>query len=548
MHGHMASRSAAATRPSVVFRPRLAEGVRWIVDAVRPTLGPLPRVVGIEQTPRTRTPELLDDAAAIARRVIEVDGPARDVGAMMARHALWRMHELCGDFAATTAVLIAALVESAKAAIAAGAHPASLRRGMEQAAQAAADALLACAQPIPRGRSRREALRRVVRTLCADQSLGDAIAELLTVLGEDAYIQVVHHNRDAVDYEILEGAMWDSPWLDSAFATDPLRSVARLENAAVVVMHDALDEPNMAVLLLQKLSAMGYSSAALIASDMVDSVKSVLLQAKVRGLFIPLPIRTPGGALQRHAALHDIAALTGARVLFGERMFFVPDLRPEDIGEARRLWAHQKHFGIIAGRRDPVRLKVIVEGLQRRLETVEDLREIDELRQRIGQLRGSMGMLRVGAPTMRAQDSRHDYAARLTRALQLTLRRGLVAGGGAALLQAARAITSAEGEVGWGRRCVARALESPMRVLCENAGLDASAQLAQVREAARLRPDVAWGVDVRSGAVVDMRQAGILDPAGALVQALRTAVGLAATMITTDAVVHHRKPPIATAP
>ncbi len=535
-------------RPSVVFQPQLAEGVRWIVHAVRPTLGPLPRLVGIEQTPRTRTPELLDDAAAIARRVIEVSGATRDVGAMMTRHALWRMHELCGDFAATTAVLIQALVDRAQAAVAAGAHPAMLRRGIEQAANEVCEALMEHAQPIPRGRTRRDALRQVGRTLSADQPLGDAIAELLTVLGEEAYIHVVNHNRNAVDYEVIEGAIWDSPWLDSAFATDAARSVARLENAAVVVMNDILDEPDMTALLLQKLSAMGYSSAALVASDIIDSVKSVLLQAKVRGAFIPLPLKAPGGTTQRHIALHDIAALTGARVLFGDRMFFVNALQPEDVGEARRLWANSKQFGIIAGRRDPLRLKAIIEGLQRRLERVDDLREIDHLRQRIGQLRGSIGMLRVGAPTMRAQDSRHDHADRLTRALQLTLRHGTAAGGGAALLQAAQRVSPAEGDVGWGKRCLTQALEAPMAVLCENAGLDAPALLAQVKERARRQPNIAWGVDARNGEIVAMREVGIVDPAGALVQALRTAVSLAVTVITTDAVVHHRKPPIAKAP
>lgn len=536
-------RPPSVRRPAVVFeRDALLKGFDALAELVKPTLGPLARTVLIEGLTRDRTPEVLDHAAYIGRRLIELPHPTADVGAMMLRHALWRMHELCGDGAATMAVMAQAMVHEGLRAITAGTSPAIVRHGIEQGVQQALAALRAQVIHPPLGPQRRTWLEGLLAAATPDDELRRALAELIYVLGDDAYINIYNNEANRIDYEFLEGALWDAPWLSSGFTADPTDRVARLQNAAVVVFDDLLDTAENTLTLLQALEAMGYRSAAIIASDLTDEARNLLLQAKLRGLFHPLPIKTPYGGDKRAAALHDIALLTGGRVLFAERMSLAQQLTRESVGEARRVWANAKQFGIIAGKRDPHRLRQTIAGIRKQLETTTDSSTFDDLLRRLGQLSSSMGILRIGGPTQRAQEARRDAAARLARAAQLALRSGVVAGGGAALLKASLALPArAHDDLSWGMRCVVRGLEAPMRVLLANAGLDARAGVHAAREANRAHGD-AFGFDVRAGKLVALAQVGVVDALEVLEHAVRVAGSLAAQVLTTDVIVHHRKP------
>ncbi|MCS7088348.1 MAG: hypothetical protein NZL91_06610 [Thermoflexales bacterium] len=543
------SQTSFPRRPAVIFeREALVRGFDALAELVKPTLGPLARVVLIEGLTRDRTPEVLDHAAAIARRLIELPHPTADVGAMMLRHALWRMHEICGDGAATTAVIAQSIVHEGMRAIAAGASPVRVRVGIERGVALAVEALRRLTEPAPLGARRRAWLEGLAAAATPDVELRQALVELVYVLGDDAYINIYNNDPNRIEYEFLEGALWDAPWLGGGFTADPTDRVARLQNAAVIVLDGLLDTAANTIMLLQKLEAMGYRAAAIIASDLTDEARTVLLQAKHRGLFHPLPIKTPYGGDKRAVALHDIALLTGGRVLFSDKMPFAQKLSREDVGEARRVWANAKQFGIIAGRRDVQRLRQTIAGIRRQLETTTDSSTFDDLLRRLGQLSGSMGILRIGAPTQRVQEARRDTAARLARVMQLALRSGVVAGGGAALLKASMSIpTASNDDVGWGMRCVVRALEAPMRTLVANAGMDASASLHAAREANR-EGEAAFGFDVRSGALVDLARAGVVDALEVVENAVRVAGSLAAQVLTTEVVVHHRKPQSAAYP
>ncbi|MCS6773251.1 MAG: TCP-1/cpn60 chaperonin family protein [Anaerolineae bacterium] len=540
------NRANVVQRPAVVFKPvQVLEGIDLIADLVKPTLGPLPRLVMVEGVTRNRTPEVLDDAATIARRVIELAQPTVDVGAMMMRHAIWRMHTWCGDGGATMAVMAQAMLRAAVRAVAAGASPVMLRRELERSADQVCANLRAQARPAPLGPQRRTWLDAWMSTTLSDEELRRALIDLVAVLGDDAYINVYNNDPNRIDYEFLEGALWDAPWLSTGFTADPTESVARLQNAAVVVLDGALDTAENMVTLMRRLEAMGYRSAALIASELFESARTVLLQAKLRGLFHPLPIKTPYGGQKRATALHDIAALTGGRVLFAEGIPYAERLTREDVGEARRVWANARQFGIIAGRRDPIALRAIIAGVRRKMEQTADMDELNDLRRRLGQLTGSMGILRVGAPTQKVQEARRDTAERLSRALQLALRGGLVPGGGAALLKASLALAH---EPCWGARCVAQALQAPMLTLAENAGLDGRALVARAQHIAAMPNASALGVDVRSGDLADMVERGVLDAVEILERAVRVATSLTVTALTTEVVVHHRKPASSTNP
>jgi chaperonin GroEL len=544
----------ATTRPAVIFQPALLDGINLIAETVKPTLGPLPRFVAIEANMRDRPPELLDDAGTIARRIVQVADPAADAGAMMLRHALWRMHEQCGDGSATMAVIAQALMQQAAKAVAAGAHPALLRRGIDQGIERAVQSLHAQAIRLPGGRQGRELLASLAKSLCHDDELRDVLVEIVDIAGADGAIQVVNNDGRRVDREYVEGAMWESPWLTGGFATDAAQKIGRIEDASVVLLDGKLDTAANALTGLKRLHDLGVSSIVVIAGDIADEAKAVFIQAKLSGMFKILPIKAPGFDAKRAVALQDIAALTGARVLFEDGAGFAR-LSQEDLGEVRRAWATAKQFGLIGGRRDPAALRASVASVRAKIEDTTDLSEINDLRQRLGRLCGGLAIVRVGAATSKMQDARKDEAIRLARAMQMAARRGMIAGGGAALFRAGKDVRAhvqadehADADMVWGMRCVARALEAPLAVIAANAGFDSPDIVGQVRVAQRNGAGDGHGFDARRGEVTDMRAAGILDSAETVERALRIAGSLAGMAITTDAVVLHRKPQMSTNP
>jgi chaperonin GroEL len=541
-------RRTQTSRPDVVFQPNLLAGIDAIANAVKPTLGPLPRTVGIENaTMRDRVPEVLDDAGTIARRIIQLPDPIHDAGAMMLRHALWRMREQCGDGGATTAVLAQAMAQEAARAMAAGAHPALLRRGMEEAVEIAVASLREQAMPFPGGRAGTALLTSLARSLCHDEEMQRVLVEVVEILGVDGAIQMVNNDARRIDREYIEGAMWESPWLTTGFATDRLQTIARIADAAIVLIDGRLTSAADVFEGLKRLHGMGHTRIVIIANDVTDEAKGVLIQAKLSNMFQILPIKAPVNDAKRAVAMSDLSALTGARMLMGDAGVF-GQIREEEVGEARRVWASAKQFGIIGGRRDPVELRRNIAAVRRKMETTTDLSELDELRLRLGRLCGGLSIVRIGAATSKIQDARKDEAVRLSRALQMAAAEGMVAGGGAALLKAARSIPKGEGDVGFGYRAVAKALQSPMATLVSNAGFDAPAIVAQASDCLKKDRNSTPGFDVRRNELTDMVQAGVLDSLQIIERALLTATSVAVMAITTDAVILHREPKLQAMP
>jgi chaperonin GroEL len=519
----------------------------------------------MERTMSDRAPELLDDAATIARRIVQIADPTADAGAMMLRHALWRMHETCGDGTATTAVLAQALTHNAAKAAAAGAHTALLRMGMESGIDSACDALHAQATPLPGGKRGRDVLAGLARSLCHDEELQTLLVEVAEILGADGAVKVVNHDGRRVDRDYVEGAMWELPWFFAGFATDDARTIARIEDAAVVILDGKIDSGESALEGLRRLRSYGCERAVIVASDLSDDARNLFMQAHLQGAIRLLPVKAALGDTNRALALQDMAVLTGAHVIYGGsgagNLFAL--MRPEDVGEVRRAWANSTKFGLIGGRRDPRLLRERIASVRNRIETTASLEEINELRLRLGRLLGGQAILRIGGPTSGAAEERQDQARRLIRTLQAAITGGIVAGGGAALL-ACQPVLSGESkrsrnskttntslvesvadslDFQMGVRCVACALEAPLAAIAQNAGYDPRQWITRAKEAGP-----GCGLDVRNGKLVDMIDAGVVDSAEVVARALRIAGSVAMMAITTDAIVLHRKPTTAVNP
>lgn len=529
-------------RPSVVFSPDLAKGVDVMANAVKSTLGPFARKVGIERADRARMPELLDDAGVIARRIIQIENPTEDVGAMLLRHGMWRMHERIGDGAATMAVLAQAILRSAVKGVAAGMQPMMLRRGIEHGANAVVEALRKNARLLPPGKEGRAMLNALAYSLSADRELMEAIVAIVDTIGSEGAVELKVNDRRTVDYEFVEGATWNYGWLSPAYVTDKAKHLARQEDVTVVLLAGKIESEEQAIDGIERLVELDVKRVALFADEISEPALRVFTHLHLRGDMSFVLVKAPFVDADRMVALHDISALTGARALFDVSEF--THLTADDLGFARRIWSTEIKFGIIGGRRDGDAIRGRIQQVREAIATFNEKKswdEIKKLRWRLAQLTGGTAVLQVGDLTKPLAESRKEHAERLIQVLQQAVGSGIVTGGGSSLRACELAVQTAEQncadpDIRYGIHCIGNCLQVPAEVIAHNAGFEPS----NVRAMSKIT-DPGHGFDVRKGKVVDMWRAGIVDSLPVLECAVRTAASVAAMIITTSVVVHQKK-------
>jgi chaperonin GroEL len=531
-------------RPAVVLQPRtyrhLLRGVDRIAEAVRPTLGPLPRLVAFEGLRRTDTPEFLDDAAAIARRIIAVEPRAEDVGAMLLRQALWRMRQTAGDGGATMAVMYQSLLrEGVRAIIQFDCNAMRLRAGLEKGLPAVLASLDREAAPL----SGRDNLAAVALGMCqGDAAMAGLLGEIFDMVGPDGMIVVEGWNRAGLEREYIEGTYWKlSGWLSRLFVADPASKRTTFDDPALLITDFAFKEPDQLLPALDRCVKAGVQRLVIVAREMSDRVIGLLVDNNRARTIETLAVRIPKVLeMDRLAALEDIAALVGGRAFPSAAYGSLDGFRPEDLGRARRAWATDSLFGIYGGKGDPRQVRRRLAQIRTQLAAAEADHDRRDLRERLGRLHGGTVILRVGGIHETEREARKAVAERAVTGLRNAVMGGVAPGGGAALLRAQSALAGLAARDEDERMAFAvlsRALEEPLRAIARNAGLVPDV----IVERARVAPD-GWGLDARSGRIVDLRLAGILDAALVLRKAVETAVSGAALALTTDVIVHHRKP------
>jgi chaperonin GroEL len=533
-------------RPSVVFQPRvnkyLLRGVDLIANVVRPTLGPLPRYVAYENVMRTRTPELLSDAGTLARRIIQVSDDPSDLGAMLLRQALWQVSEQVGDGTATTAVLTQAMLHHAHRMVAAGANAMRVRDGIRLGIEAAVKVLRVQATPV----STQTELTQIARSHCHDADLARLLGEIYNVVGIGGHVDVQASNGRTLEREYVEGSYWRSTgWLSSAFADKAMRR-AELQDAAVMLVDGRINDVAGLAQAIGGLVTAGHTSIGIICRGMSDVIISVLAHNHEKGTFKCLPIQALASSVDRKSMFDDLAVLMGGTVLAGGDDADLSLFSPDMAGSARRLWSDNSQFGFVGGKGSPKALRAHIATLRRRLATSKDKEEVDALRKRLGRLMGGTALIQVGAQTEAEQKLLQAITERSVRFMHSVAESGMVPGGGAAYLAcqaAVEALQSVDQDVCAGISSVVRALEEPMRAIASNAGI---AESTIVTRAKQCGPG--YGLNARSGEIVDMRAAGILDSVDVLERALATAGSVTSMVLTTDTVVRHRKPETAVNP
>jgi len=530
--------------PGVVLQPKvhraLQRGIDLIVEAVRPTLGPLPRLVALERLKPNEAPEFLDDGATIARRIIEIVPREYDVGAMLIRNALWRMHLEAGDGSSTMAVICQVLVdEGVRAIIQFGCHPMLLREGLEKGLRAVQEALR---QDVIQLAGREEIARMARGLVQGHDELAKMLGEVFDIVGPDGFIAVDKGNRLGLEREYVEGTYWDlSGWFSPLFVTEPSFKRTVFEDAALLISDFTFQEPGQLTPVLEQCAKAGVRKLVIIAKEVSDRVIGLLVKNNQARTIETMAVRTPRVLeMDRVASMEDIAVLTGGRAFCAAAHPDLRDFRLADLGHARRAWATDSQFGVFGGSGDPRRIRQHILNLRGMLKLAEDEHTKEMLQERLGRLAGGTAILRVGGATETEAEALKGVALRAVTTLRKAISGGVVPGGGAALLNARRALetlaASNESEA-IAFKILGRALEEPMRAIAKNAGYQPDVILEKVKAS-----PPGYGFDARSGRIVDMRQIGVLDALLVLERALEIAVSCAGMVLTTDIIVQHRKP------
>jgi chaperonin GroEL len=507
-------------------RRSLERGVNVLADAVKVTLGPKGRYVVLDK--KFGAPTITNDGVTIARE-IEVEDVFENQGAQLVREVATSTNDVAGDGTTTATVLAQAIVREGLRNVAAGANPMALKRGIEVAVDTVVESLKGQSKEI----SGKEDIARVAAISSREREIGDVIAEAIDKVGKDGVVNVEEGQTFGLELEFTEGMQFDKGYLSPYMITDAERMEAVLEDPYILVANQKIGAVKDLLPVLEQVIQAG-KPLLIVAEDVEGESLATIVVNKLRGTFTAVAVKAPGFGDRRKRMLEDIGILTGAEVITEEMGLKLENTKLSQLGRARRIVVDKDSTTIIDGAGDTEAIKARIKQLKSEIETTDSDFDREKLQERLAKLAGGVAVIKVGAATeteMKEKKHRVEDAVQATRA---ALEEGIVPGGGVALLNAESAIKADEFESDerTGARIVARALEEPIRQLAENAGLEGSVVVSQVREAA-----VGHGLNVDTGEIEDLVKAGIIDPTMVTRSALQNAASIAKNILTTEAVV-----------
>jgi chaperonin GroEL len=528
--------------PRVIFQPNayynIQRGINQLLDAIRPTLGPQPRIVA-STIAHKDTPELLDNGGLIARRVIQLADQEADIGAMYVRHMLWRVHETAGDGTATAAVLFQIIYNEGLRYITAGGNAMQLRQHLEKGMQLILEEL-DCLTLRVKGKKQ---LSQIAGSICYDPAMARMMGEIFDIIGEYGRLELRSGRGLRHEREYVEGMYWKGGLLSRQLVTDQAKVKAALEDVAILISDIEIKDPRQLLPAITLAIQANLKNMLIVVKSISDMTIGLLTREKTLEKLRVVPVKTPGfGSSEIAANLQDLAILTGGRPLLAIAGHTLEGIKAEDLGRARRAWADPHNFGLSGGKGDPRQLRQHIASLRTASSRIEDPKEREKLQQRIGKLIGGSATLWIGGATEIEIKARKELAERTAQALRGAVLDGILPGGGAALLACRpllqeRLDQSANADERAAYHILLRAVEEPARTLATNAGFDAGEIMARIQ-----RAGPGYSFDLNSRQVVDMAQAGIFDVATAQKEAVRAAIATAALALTIDVLVHHKKP------
>lgn len=541
-------------RPSVITYPesiqQLKLGFDQLADLLAATLGPTQGIV-LSSTDLKPRPELLTDAATIARRMTELPDPRQNIGAMLLRNMVWRMHERVGDGGALTAVLAQAMLAHAARAVSAGANPVQVISGLKRGVQAALARLIEMSQPV-RGE---DDLAAVAFSTTGEADISFILGEMLDILGPLGRVTVEDYMAPYLEREYLEGGRWQASLISPYLINSPGANQAILADLQVVLFDGvvtAYDEvrPVLDQLAIKKSPEDHSAAQLLIIAHKISGEALNLLAAtsqKTEIKVIAVSLERAGEKLQSDLA--DLACLTGAALISPQMGRRLESIRSTDLGFARRAQAGARDLIVVGGGGNPAEIRDQIGILQKRLQALPfgDPDRL-ELEMRLGRLSGSVGTLKVGAYTQVERDYLHQRAEQGIKVARAALADGALPGGGAAFLccipMVLDQLNGLSDDESMGVRAVAYSLEAPFQRILKNAGVQAPA--VQMQRLIENQGDLFY--DVNTGGIRESRSAGVLDAAKVLRAALETAASGVAMALSTDTLIIKKNPAVSYEP
>ena len=516
-------------------RSALLRGVDKLADTVKITLGPKGRNVVLEK--KFGAPLITNDGVTIAKE-IELECPAENMGAQLVREVATKTNDAAGDGTTTATLLAQALIHEGMKNVTAGANPMVIRKGMFRATEAAVRELLATAKPV----SGTADIARVGAVSAGDETIGQLIADAMDKVTADGVI-TVEESKSAETYsEVVEGMQFDRGYLSPYMVTDTDKMEAVLDDCLILITDKKISSIQELLPLLEQIVQSG-KKLLIVAEDVEGEALTTLVLNKLRGTFTVVAVKAPGFGDRRKEMLRDIATLTGGEVVTSELGLELKDASIAQLGRARQVKITKENTIIVGGMGDKGAIADRVNQIKNAIEATTSEFDKEKLLERLAKLAGGVAVIKVGAATeveMKEKKLRIEDALNATKA---AVEEGIVAGGGTALINVIGAVEAAvadlEGDEKTGAAIVAKALTAPLKQIADNAGLDGSVIVAKIREAEKL----GYGFDAYNETYCDMFEAGIVDPAKVTRSALQNAVSIAATVLTTEAVVSDKREP-----
>ena len=508
-------------------RHAILRGVNLLADAVKITLGPKGRNVVLDK--KFGAPQITKDGVTVAKE-IELKDPLENMGAQLVREVASKTSDVAGDGTTTATVLAQCIFREGVKAVAAGANPMALKRGIEKAVQSVTETIKKISKDVSG-----DAVAQVA-TISAnnDKTIGSIIAEAMKKVGKDGVITVEESRTMDTTLDVVEGMQFDRGYLSPYFVTDPERMEVKLEDAYILIHEKKISSMKDLLPLLEQTARSG-KPLLIISEDVEGEALATLVVNKLRGTLQICAVKAPGFGDRRKAMLDDIATLTGGKVIAEEVGFKLENVKTDDLGRAKKITIDKDNTTLIEGGGKSDAIEGRVKQIRTQIEETTSDYDREKLQERLAKLVGGVAVIKVGAATeteLKEKKARVEDAMHATKA---AVEEGIVPGGGIALIRAISSLDKVkfDGDEQIGANIVRRALEEPLRQIVNNAGGEGAIVVARVKDA----KETNFGFDAETGEYGDLAKQGVIDPAKVTRLALQNAASIAALMLTTEALV-----------
>src|SRR5512147_464296 len=521
-------------------RQEILRGVEILAKAVKVTLGPKGRNVVLDK--KWGSPTVTKDGVSVAKE-IELEDPYQNMGAQMVREVASKTSDVAGDGTTTATVLAEAIFKEGLKSVTAGSSPMNIKRGIDKAVAAVVEELKKQSHAV---KDNKEIEQVATISANSDTVIGKMIAEAMDKVGKDGTITVEEARSVDTTLDVVEGMQFDKGYISPYFVTEKESMEAVLEDAYILLYEKKLSNMKDLLPVLEKI-AQRAKPLLIVAEDVEGEALATLVVNKLRGTLAVCAVKAPGFGDRRKAMMEDIAVLTGGKVITEDLGIKLENVKIEDLGRAKRLVIDKENTTIVEGAGKKADIQGRIGQIKKEIEDTTSDYDREKLQERLAKLAGGVAVINVGAATeteMKEKKARVEDALHATRA---AVEEGIVPGGGVAYIRSLKALetlaATLEGDIKIGVMIIKRAIEQPLRTLCDNAGVEGSVVVEAVKKEKKY-----MGYNVDTEEMVDMFEAGVIDPTKVSRSALQNAASVASLLLTTMAMVAEKPKEEAPAP